>query len=439
MYNSRDFQVQGRRPLQTNSDTRPVAPSVQSRQTPIIYQNPQIVKVDRIYHITPVVKTRPDPNTQPYYSQQTQVQVNRHAQSNLNQYQPPRGRNANGQLYSQVQQQNRIAGEKRMPVEATRRPRSIIPQYRPFRGATNEGGPNGNNGTANNGSGQNGDCEAQITALFASNSLSVVVSGTKDISHVILQFCDETSQKFDDPKCGQSGTFSGTGQYAGKCISSAIVKCGCSTVTITSEQLADGCYGEPTKCTFEAPDCAGICGGPHIRDCAGICYNAETELPPSTYDCKGVCGGPNELDCAGTCFNAQTEEPPQVKDCAGVCGGNSVPDCKGFCGGDSVPDCKGICGGSSTADCKGVCGGNATYDCNGHCYNPDTEEPPHTRDCNGTCNGTAYRDGRGKCITNECVWNGKPVAFAPNWQNASQKPLSRGGRPNRYLPKNAGE
>jgi hypothetical protein len=51
-------------------------------------------------------------------------------------------------------------------------------------------------------------------------------------------------------------------------------------------------------------DCAGVCGGTAIRDCANVCYIAPA-LPPNTYGCDGVCRTRCSLnafeDCAKTC------------------------------------------------------------------------------------------------------------------------------------------
>ena len=187
-------------------------------------------------------------------------------------------------------------------------------------------------------------------------------------------------------------------------------------------------------CTFGAPDCAGVCGGPSVRDCAGNCYNPTTGgKPTSVVDCAGVCGGKSELDCAGTCYDPTKGNPPHTKDCAGVCGGTSVPDCKGVCGGTSVADCKGVCGGTTTTDCAGVCGGPSTYDCKGTCYDPTKGSPPNTRDCSGACDGAAYLDCKGNCVTPQCAWDGKPVAYSQN----TGFPVNAGRRRvQTFLPKN---
>jgi len=156
----------------------------------------------------------------------------------------------------------------------------------------------------------------------------------------------------------------------------------------------------PPTCTFGAPDCNGVCGGPSVRDCKGICFDPTKTSPPNIADCAGVCGGHSEYDCAGKCFDPSKGPPSSVKDCAGVCNGTKVPDCKGVCGGTSAPDCKGVCGGTAVQDCKGVCGGTATVDCKGVCGGTSV------RDCNGDCDGSAFKDCNGRCITSNCTFDG---------------------------------
>jgi hypothetical protein len=47
-------------------------------------------------------------------------------------------------------------------------------------------------------------------------------------------------------------------------------------------------------------DCAGICGGSSLLDCAGNCY-LPPALPPKVYDCAHVCGGTSYIDSLGQC------------------------------------------------------------------------------------------------------------------------------------------
>lgn len=56
---------------------------------------------------------------------------------------------------------------------------------------------------------------------------SVYVTSTKDLSNVVLMFCDWTVQKFDDLD-GYTGTFEGTGENEGKEICGVWIKSGCN-------------------------------------------------------------------------------------------------------------------------------------------------------------------------------------------------------------------
>jgi hypothetical protein len=57
---------------------------------------------------------------------------------------------------------------------------------------------------------------------------SVYVTSTKDLSNVVLQFTDGTTQKFEGLKKAYSGTFQGTGEHAGKEIETVWIKSGCN-------------------------------------------------------------------------------------------------------------------------------------------------------------------------------------------------------------------
>jgi hypothetical protein len=80
---------------------------------------------------------------------------------------------------------------------------------------------------ANKNQGSSGDCLPQVSAIFSSNGLSVTTNSTKDLSNVVLEFCDGTHQKFDGLS-GYSSTFSGTGDNAGKLIKGVWIKSGCN-------------------------------------------------------------------------------------------------------------------------------------------------------------------------------------------------------------------
>jgi hypothetical protein len=92
-------------------------------------------------------------------------------------------------------------------------------------GNNNQGGSGGNQ--SGNTTGQNSGCLPTVSSNFTPNSITAIVSSTKDLSNVVLKFCDNTTQKFEGLS-GLTGTFSGTGANAGKCISGVWIKSGCN-------------------------------------------------------------------------------------------------------------------------------------------------------------------------------------------------------------------
>jgi hypothetical protein len=82
---------------------------------------------------------------------------------------------------------------------------------------------NGNGGNGNNGG---GNCLATVSATFSSDNKSVTATSSKNLSNVVLKYCDGTHQKFDG-LTGFTGTFSGTGDNTGKSIEGVWIKSGC--------------------------------------------------------------------------------------------------------------------------------------------------------------------------------------------------------------------
>jgi hypothetical protein len=81
------------------------------------------------------------------------------------------------------------------------------------------------------------NCLPTVTANFSDNNQSATATSTMDLSNVVLQFSDGTTQKFDG-LTGLSQTFSGTSEHEGKCITGVWIKSGCN-------QSGDGPgYGE---------------------------------------------------------------------------------------------------------------------------------------------------------------------------------------------------
>src|SRR5688572_7008149 len=91
--------------------------------------------------------------------------------------------------------------------------------------------------------------DADVTATPSSDGTSVTVTSTKDLSNVVLRFCDGTEQRFEGLS-GGSGTFAGTGGNAGKVIDVVFVKSG------SNDSGAGPGYGEAvdvaTSCTTSA-------------------------------------------------------------------------------------------------------------------------------------------------------------------------------------------
>jgi hypothetical protein len=73
--------------------------------------------------------------------------------------------------------------------------------------------------------GGSGGCYPTVGAVF--NCDSVTVTSTKDLSNVVIKFCDGSTQKFDGLN-GYSRTLSGTGANACKAIKGVWIKSGCN-------------------------------------------------------------------------------------------------------------------------------------------------------------------------------------------------------------------
>ncbi|MEQ8477434.1 MAG: PKD domain-containing protein, partial [Fulvivirga sp.] len=54
--------------------------------------------------------------------------------------------------------------------------------------------------------GDDNNCEAEVSAVFADDNLSVTANSTKDLSNVVIKYCDESTEKYDDLS-GNSQTF----------------------------------------------------------------------------------------------------------------------------------------------------------------------------------------------------------------------------------------
>jgi hypothetical protein len=73
----------------------------------------------------------------------------------------------------------------------------------------------------------NSNCLPTVSATFSSDGLSATTSSTKELSNVVLLYCDGVHQKFDNLS-GYVSTFSGTSLNSGKKIQGAWIKSGCN-------------------------------------------------------------------------------------------------------------------------------------------------------------------------------------------------------------------
>ena len=199
-------------------------------------------------------------------------------------------------------------------------------------------------------------CEATITIGFNSTGQTTTVSSTKDISNVVLSFCNGSSDYKFDNQSGLVKTYS----YQNKQISKVIAKSGCSTKTVTRQCLVEDCLGVPGGTA--KVDVCGICnGGNRDKGCDGVCFSHKVN------DSCGVCNGSGPGEC-GCDLSVEKDEclicGGNGSSCAGCDGipnsGKVVDDC-GVCGGNNASKgCDGVCFSNKVVDKCGVCGGDGT-------------------------------------------------------------------------------
>ena len=71
-------------------------------------------------------------------------------------------------------------------------------------------------------------CLSDVSASFSDDNSSVEVTSTKDLGNVIVQFYDESIERFEDLN-GEQEVISGTGENEGKCIVAVWIKSGCNS------------------------------------------------------------------------------------------------------------------------------------------------------------------------------------------------------------------
>ena len=297
---------------------------------------------------------------------------------------------------------------------------------------------------------------ASVSTTTGSSTSNVAVSGpggpsgpglTGIVGPATTSTSATTSGTTYNSTSGPGGPGSTTGQTPGG-----------PTVGNTSGPSGPGPSGNPCP---QGYDCAGVCGGGAIVDCAGVCNPVEaaredcfgncfsypdflTSPNFKTYDCAGVCGGRHVLDACGVCGGfAQTINdchpatiPPVTAHPATIIPASGTftetliqtfptptaivtfptptvivtfptpTAIKTFptpstCHTDY--DCEGTCGGGVYPDCSGECGGSSKEDCSGECGGYGIIDcngncgTGLTFDCLGVCGGSAKHDCEGVC------------------------------------------
>lgn len=229
----------------------------------------------------------------------------------------------------------------------------------------------------------NADCTPTITVTFSEDGKSVTTISSKDLSNVVLKFCDGTEDFKFDNLSGKVGTFS----LDDKQLSGVYVKSGCNHYLGENSPEFPG-YGElfERECTT---DCEGTVGGSAELDECGVCNGngpgeCGCDLNIVEDEC-GICGGPGEGPCG--CNDL-------VRDECGVCGGEGPGECG--CDLNTIKDECGICGGSGKDEC-GRCPGDEGP---GTCVTPTPTPtpPPCVPDQCGFCPGDDfYEVGKDVC------------------------------------------
>lgn len=191
------------------------------------------------------------------------------------------------------------------------------------------------------GRGGPGGCMPTVGATF--DCASVTTTSSKDLSNVVLLFCDGKHQKFDGLS-GNSRTFSGTGGNAGKVIKGVWIKSGCNL------SGAGPGYGEFVGAPGNPCETCNDCPPPPCTRCGKPCKDTCKPVePPCTR-----CGKP----CKDTC-TPSPPPPPCVKCSKNPCGCPAAPAPCSTCGGKNKNDGKDAC-------CDGNAGKGNDWKC-GQC------------------------------------------------------------------------
>ena len=121
----------------------------------------------------------------------------------------------------------------------------------------------------------NSNCLPVVSATFSNDGKSVTANSNKNLSNVVLHYCDGVNQKFDNLS-GFSQTFSGTGSNLDKKIQGVWIKSGCN-------QSGDG----PGYGTYVANPNASVCSvTPPPVGC--YVFDVVNYLPGKRYDNSNV-------------------------------------------------------------------------------------------------------------------------------------------------------
>lgn len=130
--------------------------------------------------------------------------------------------------------------------------------------------------------------EADISAEFSKDSTSVTATSSKELSNVVLEFCDGSQQKFDG-LTDRTGTFTGTGDHAGKVIVTAWVKSG-GFLSGDGPGFGERFDNADAACDHEPEPAPHQCPAPEgaivvtFPDGSKLFSGGPTELPPVAVD-----------------------------------------------------------------------------------------------------------------------------------------------------------
>ncbi len=222
-----------------------------------------------------------------------------------------------------------------------------------------------------------GDCLPTIEVSFSPDGTIADVQSDKELSNVVLKFCDGSPDYKFDNLSGYQDTFS----YQDKELAGVWVKSGCN-------QSDDGPgYGEffGRVCDDPPPVPTATPTANPTSTATPLPTATPTPQPTATPSVVTICHIPDGRTQDAVTIQVPLEELNEHLshgdllgecpiDCKGAVLGDATLDQCGICGGDNstCTDCNGEPNGGAVIDCCGVCGGDGTscYDECGRCYLP---------------------------------------------------------------------